>query len=289
MTGPIDEDFEIDDELGHRHVQVRVQALRTEDGSVAGTIGIQTDVTTLHRKEQQLIESNAKLSQMTMRLLNAQEEERRNIARDLHDQVGQILTALKLQLSSLARSERIERPTTAMAIPTELAEEALRATRDLSAALHPHLLDDLGLESALGWLADRYIRPSKIRVDLRCELHPTRASATIELVAFRVVQEALTNVVRHARASRVAVLLESIDEYLAIDVLDDGVGFNAGAGWFDLQRNSSLGMSSMHDRVTEVGGQMWVESTVGSGTRVHVQLPWTMKVAEKEHASTVSG
>ena len=133
-----------------------------------------------------------------MKMIDAQEDERRRIARDLHDQVGQILTALKLQLSSLARRDRIDMPALALATSIDLAEEALRHTRDLSASLHPHLLDDLGLEPALNWLLDRFIRPSIPRVELRCRLAPARGPADIELVAFRVVQEALTNVVRHA-------------------------------------------------------------------------------------------
>jgi two-component system, NarL family, sensor histidine kinase UhpB len=156
----------------------------------------------------------------------------------------------------------------------ELAEEALRHTRDLSASLHPHLLDDLGLLAAMRWLIDRFIRPSIADVELRCVLAPSRGPQASELVAFRVVQEALTNVIRHASASRVGVILETVDGQLAIEVLDDGVGFAAGETWFDLQRATSLGMTNMRDRVSEIGGELRVESTAGVGTSLRVRLPW---------------
>jgi two-component system, NarL family, sensor histidine kinase UhpB len=271
---PVDETFAIADERGERHVMVRVQALRRRDGMVLGVVGVQTDVTTLRQKEDQLTEINAKLRQLSVKMIGAQEEERSRIARDLHDHVGQILTALKLQLASLSKRERIDAPPVAMAMSIELAEEALRHTRDLSASLHPHLLDDLGLLAAMRWLIDRFIRPSIADVELRCVLAPSRGPQASELVAFRVVQEALTNVIRHASASRVGVILETVDGQLAIEVLDDGVGFAAGETWFDLQRATSLGMTNMRDRVSEIGGELRVESTAGVGTSLRVRLPW---------------
>jgi two-component system, NarL family, sensor histidine kinase UhpB len=271
---PVDETFAIADERGERHVMVRVQALRRRDGMVLGVVGVQTDVTTLRQKEDQLTEINAKLRQLSVKMIGAQEEERSRIARDLHDHVGQILTALKLQLASLSKRERIDAPPVAMAMSIELAEEALRHTRDLSASLHPHLLDDLGLLAAMRWLIDRFIRPSIADVELRCILAPSRGPQASELVAFRVVQEALTNVIRHASASRVGVILETVDGQLAIEVLDDGVGFAAGETWFDLQRATSLGMTNMRDRVSEIGGELRAESTAGVGTSLRVRLPW---------------
>ena len=272
---PVEESFHIVSPGVDRHVFVRVHALRGLDNSVLGTIGIQTDITALRRKEAQLTETNTKLSQLSMKMIDAQEDERRRIARDLHDQVGQILTALKLQLASLARRARIDAPADAMTTPIDLAEEALRHTRDLSASLHPHLLDDLGIEPALHWLIERFIRPSVATIELRCRLFPPRGPEAIELVAFRVVQEALTNVVRHADATRVGVILEAAAGELTIEVIDDGVGFEAGNTWFDLQRSTSLGVTSMRDRVTEVGGELRMESTPGVGTSLRVRLPWS--------------
>ena len=279
---PQGDTFFVPTQHGMRHVQVCVQALRRADGDMIGTVGLQTDVTPLVEKEAQLTDSNTKLSQLSMKMIGAQEEERRRIARDLHDQVGQILTALKLQLASMARRDRIDAPAAAFVTSIDLAEEALRHTRNLSASLHPHLLDDLGLEPALNWLIDRFIRPSLPAVELRCRLQPQRGPEAIELVAFRVVQEALTNVVRHAQATRAGVMLESRGGELVIEVIDDGVGFEAGHTWFDLQRTASVGVSSMRDRVAEVGGHLELESTVGQGTSVRARLPWDTAASEEQ-------
>ncbi|GAB2586748.1 hypothetical protein GCM10027034_18860 [Ramlibacter solisilvae] len=260
--------FHVPTPEGMRHVHVVVEGLRREDGSLIGTIGIQNDVTELVEKEEQLVDSNARLSQLSMKMIGAQEAERRRIARDLHDQVGQILTALKLQLSSLARRDQLSSPAVAFSAPIDLTEEALAHTRNLSASLHPHLLDDLGLESALGWLIDRFIRPSLPNVDLRCRLDPPRGPQPTELVAFRVVQEALTNVVRHAHASRAGVMLESCVGELTIEVIDDGVGFEAA------HAATSVGLAGMRDRVAEMGGELQVHSTRGGGTSLRVRLAW---------------
>lgn len=271
---PINEIFDIDDPEGGRHVQVRVRALRHPDNLVTGIVAIETDVTALRTNEAQLLESNAKLNQLSLKMLEAHEDERRRIARDLHDEVGQILTALKLQLASIAKLPHLESPAAAMLTPIDLTDEALRHTRDLSASLHPHLLDDLGLEAALNWLINRFIRPSLPLVDLRCQLRPARGPQEIELVAFRVVQEALTNVVRHAGASRAGVILEARHDTLSIEVIDDGVGFDAGETWFDLLRATSVGVTSMRARVSEVGGDLHMDSNPGVGTSLRVRLPW---------------
>jgi two-component system, NarL family, sensor histidine kinase UhpB len=268
---PVEQEFAIWTPRGRSYVLVRLRALRRVDGSLIGLVGVETDITALRQKEAELIESNARLKQLPVKLLQAQEQERRRIARDLHDGVGQILTALKLQLRGLAQRSSI--PGAALASSIDLAEEALGHTRDLSISLHPHLLDDLGMERALNWLVDRFIRPSVPMADIVCRLSPPRGEPNVELVAFRVVQEALTNVVRHAQATRVGVILEAARGQLTIEVLDDGIGFG-GAGQVDLLRTTSLGLTSMYERVCECGGEMHIDSTRGVGTSLRVRLPW---------------
>jgi PAS domain S-box-containing protein len=270
-NGAVDATVLLEAADGVRHIQVRVQAVRGLDGTPTGTVGIQSDMTTM---ADQLTETNARLSQLSMKMIGAQEEERTRIARDLHDQVGQILTVLKLQLSTLARTSQLVHTAGSLASPIDLVDEALRCTRDLSASLHPHMLDDLGLGAAVGWLVERFIRPSLPNIEMRFQLLPARSLPAIELVAFRVVQEALTNVVRHAGASRVGVMLEVHAGELNIEVIDDGVGFDAGGDWFDRQRMTSVGVTGMRDRVTEVGGELRMQSSLGNGTSVRARLPW---------------
>lgn len=256
-----------------QNVLVRARAMRRDDGSLVGVVTLETDVTAMRRKEGELESLNAELSGMSARLIEAQESERRRISRELHDQVGQILTALKIQLGTLALRGTLDGA--ALAPARDLADEALRHARDLTASLHPHLLDDLGLEPALRWLLERFIRPTGLVVELKCHLQPARGAPAIELVAFRVVQEALTNVVRHARAASATVrLLGDGDGRLRVEVHDDGVGFDASGTWFVRQVAHSVGVAGMRERVVEAGGEFDIETAPGAGTRVQAILPW---------------
>ena len=156
----------------------------------------------------------------------------------------------------------------------ELADEALSHTRSLTASLHPHILEDLGLDAAVRWLADKFARPfmAAVRIDVR--LDPQRGRPANELVAFRVVQEAITNVMRHANASRLRLSLKTRGELLHILVADDGGGFYASVSLSGQVQTASLGLASMRERLAEVGGDMSIESEVGQGTRVRAVLPW---------------
>jgi two-component system sensor histidine kinase UhpB len=274
-AGPVEVEVDNAGPQGSERSVMRVQAVRDQDGAAIGVVTVRSDITALHQHRASLAASNERLRHLSAQMLQAQEQERLRIARDLHDQVGQILTALKLQLGSLARGGTIADAQSALLLPLEYADEALRHTRDLSASLHPHHLDDLGLQAALHWLTERFIRPLVPTIEVRCQLAPARGPAQAELVAFRVVQEALTNVVRHARASRIGVILEAADGQLAIEVIDDGVGFDDGDG-SRASRAMSLGLAGMDDRVTELGGRLHVDSTPGAGTRVRASLPWPM-------------
>ncbi len=215
---------------------------------------------------------NAELTRMSARLISAQEEERRRISRELHDQVGQVLTALKIQLGALAAGDASMTPV--LAPVRELADEALRQARDLTASLHPHLLEDLGLAPALRALIERFVRPSGLEVELYCELKPPRGPKEAELVAFRIVQESLTNVVRHANARTAWVRLNTAGGCLKVEVQDDGEGSSGYSTWFDSDGKASLGVAGMRDRAHELGGEFHMESTAGDGTTVRAQLPW---------------
>ncbi|MEJ6023922.1 PAS domain-containing sensor histidine kinase [Ramlibacter sp. PS4R-6] len=263
---PVEVEIDLSEPGKPLHAIQRFQAVRDTDGAALGIVIARDDITDLRV-------SNERLRRLSAQMIDAQEEERRRIARDLHDQVGQILTALKLQLASVAKRGAVDDAATALLLSREFAEEALRHIRDLSASLHPHLLDDLGLEPALNWLIDRFIRPLVPTVDLRCRIAPARAAQEVELVAFRVVQEALTNAARHAQATRIGVILESAEGRLSIEVMDDGVGFEE----VNAKRGTSLGLTGMNDRVAEIGGEMAMDSTPGVGTRVRVTLPWALE------------
>ncbi|HEY8049038.1 MAG TPA: ATP-binding protein [Ramlibacter sp.] len=272
--GPIETELVVTRDGRTDYFILRLQAMRDADGAAVGIVTVREDVTALRVHEAELTLANEKLRQLSAQMIDAQEDERRRIARDLHDQVGQVLTALKMQLGMVSKQGTVPDAGAALLLAREFADEALRHTRDLSASLHPHLLDDLGLEAALGWLVDRFVRPLVPTVDLRCRLAPARTSQDIELVAFRVVQEALTNAARHAQATRIGVILEATGDSLTIEVIDDGVGFEGGAAGIDARRGTSLGLAGMNDRVAELGGVLALDSTPGVGTRLRATLPW---------------
>jgi PAS domain S-box-containing protein len=264
-NGPVEVEVDLSEPGKPLYAIQRFAAVRDETGAALGIVIVRDDITDLRM-------SNDRLRRLSIQMIDAQEDERRRIARDLHDQVGQVLTALKMQLASVCKLGKIDHPSEALMLSREFAEEALRHTRDLSASLHPHLLDDLGLEPALNWLVDRFIRPLVPNVDVRCRLSPPRDCQAVELVAFRVVQEALTNAARHAQATRIGVILEAADGEMTIEVMDDGVGFEGAAAV--IEGGKSLGLTSMKERVTEIGGELAMESTPGIGTRVRATLPW---------------
>lgn len=255
-----------------RVVKVRQQVLHHHDDSMKVVLVLEQITTEMRRHEKELRDHGARLSQLAAQLLAAQEDERRRIARDLHDQVGQILTALRLQLAAAARSDGS--CADLLRAPLELANEALTATRDLTSALHPHVLDDLGLQAALRWLLGRYVLPSLPDVRFECRLVPERADARIEIVAFRVVQEALTNVLRHAHATCAELSLRTGDGWLRIDIGDDGEGFVTTDTWFDGGRQKSVGMNSMRERVEDLGGELAIDSAPNMGTQLRILLPW---------------
>ncbi|MBL8955123.1 MAG: response regulator [Myxococcaceae bacterium] len=209
----------------------------------------------------------------------AQESERRKIARSLHDQFGQILTALRLTLAAARRStgaEQNEKLTQAEA----LVEQATQQIRDFSVELWPTILDDLGLPSALRWLADRQTQWSGI--DVRVEAEAVgRLPVELEAACFRIAQEALTNVARHARASKVVVSLGVQSGGVELSVVDDGKGFDTSEAWSRVASGESLGLRSMRDRLSAVGGELHLTSQPGAGTTLNAKLPLPRGSAKK--------
>jgi signal transduction histidine kinase len=218
------------------------------------------------------------LQRLSSQLLTAQEEERRSIARELHDEVGQVLTAIKVELASAHR--RIDAAggdVTALASARSITDGALSTVRDLSHLLHPSMLDDLGLPAAIEWYAKGFERRHGVRVDLLQERMDHRLTADIEAAVYRIVQEALTNVAKHAQATRSRIYLQRLPHTLLVTIEDDGVGFDpamvGGPG-------RGLGLISIRERVAQVRGELRLETTPGKGTRLTVEVPAIPRDAE---------
>lgn len=219
------------------------------------------------------IENTHNLQRLSAQLITVQEEERRTIARELHDEVGQVLTAVKVELAVAERTIAASGGSAqALASARALADGALHTVRNLSQLLRPTVLDDLGLPAAIASYLREFSRRHEVRTEMIQEHMEQRLPADIEQAAYRIVQEALTNVGRHARASSCRVSLRRLDGTIVVTVEDDGIGFDT-EKLDDPHRPGGLGLLGMRERAAQLGGAARIDSVPGSGTRVTVELP----------------
>jgi signal transduction histidine kinase len=212
------------------------------------------------------------LERLSARLVHAQEEERRSLARELHDEVGQALTALKMEIGVAARRFGEDpRARTSFDEARGLAEHALQNVRDLSQLLHPSMLDDFGLPTTLNAYLRSFYKRTGIRTDFVHEGLEQRLPPEVELCAYRITQEAVTNVARHSGARTCTVSLVHRQGLLELTIDDDGRGIAAFA--YHGQAVRGLGLIAMRERAQALSGQFVVEERTGGGTRVTVALP----------------
>ena len=219
--------------------------------------------------EAQVETRTRELHALSMRLLRVQENERREVARELHDQIGQMLTGLKLQLEAIAAGAP-EGLRAKLGETLLLAKELLSRTRELTLQLRPRLLDDLGLQPALEWHLELFQRQTGIAVAKEFSLPAGRLAGELETTIFRVVQEALTNVARHSGSALAHVTVMGDGVSVIVEVADRGRGF-------DLEKvratSDSFGLAGMAERVQLAGGKIETFSAPGKGTRIHASFP----------------
>jgi signal transduction histidine kinase len=241
-----------------------------------GTVVALTTVIRLRRLEKRSDEqrhaaedAERQMRQLSQQLVATQEAERTNLSRELHDHVGQVLTALRMELGSIDRlrngdDERVAR---AIAECRTLVDSMVRTVRDLALGLRPSMLDDFGLQPALEWhvrdFTRRYGLPVHLNVSGDLSLLPDRHRTCI----YRVVQEALTNCVRHAAASCIRVTVTGHGDSLDVTVVDDGIGFDVE------RRKTGLGLRGIEERARELGGHVEIRSVKGAGTSLLIRLP----------------
>lgn len=226
------------------------------------------------RLEHQSAVAESELRRLSGQIRTAQEQERRNLSRELHDQVGQMLTGLRMELASMARlngdtegelSSRIARA-------KGTVEQTLRIVRNIAMLLRPSMLDDLGLTPALAWLVKEISRSSGM--EITADIDPSLDSLpdSHRTCLFRVIQEALTNAIRHSGASGVDITLKVNGGWVIGSIADNGRGFDRAA-----VKQKGLGLVGMEERARELGGSIRIESLPGRGTRVEVHLPLPLR------------
>jgi PAS domain S-box-containing protein len=240
---------------------------------------------TIERMETEgvLRSANQALRLLSRQLLQVQEDERRTIARDLHDEIGQSLTAIKLNVERAQRTSEQAARSRIMQDCIQIAERVLGQVRNLSLDLHPSILDDLGLTYALKWYADRLAERAGVRVEVTADPSLPRLSQDVEIACFRIAQEALTNVVRHARATRADIILKRGAAAVELCVQDDGIGFPADKA----SSPSSVGLASMQERAKLLGGTIRIVSVPRGGTKVIATLPLLVALPARMPAEEV--
>ncbi|MEQ1911441.1 MAG: PAS domain S-box protein [Vicinamibacterales bacterium] len=236
--------------------------------------GFVTDITERKRTDQALRLANSRLRALSFRLLEVQETDRRDLARELHDEIGQALTAAKINLESLQRFPEPMNVARRLNDSVAIVERALQQVRSLSLELRPPLLDDMGLVPALRWLADQQAQRAGLCLQFEEAppiMHVEEATAT---ACFRIAQEALTNVLRHAAARNITVSVQVQDGALHLRVGDDGTGFDVTTARHRATLGTSLGLIGMEERATLVGGGIQWHSMPGRGTEVHAWFPF---------------
>ena len=280
--------------LGNRLYNISAAPLRIEGKTVFNIIAVAQEITERKMAEQALAFSGQQLRALAQRLESVQEEQRGNIARELHDELGQVLSALRINLSTLGQewgqecqwlgeapdnarsspdlsSDQLSVSATSERIEAllQIVDGAIQSVRRICLELRPRVLDDLGLAAAIEWQVHQFQKHAGIRCRLVSTGKPLKLDAQRSATVFRILQEALTNVMRHARASRVKVSFHEKSGSFILEVQDNGRGITTN----DMTKMTSLGLLGMQERARLLGGTVSVEGQAGKGTLVQMRIP----------------
>ncbi len=236
----------------------------------AGAVIMHIDVTDRKLAEEALARSATRLEALSRQLLRAQEAERRRIARELHDQIGQALTALKINIQE-ARIGVADAPLR-LEESLGIVDQTLQQVRGMALDLRPSMLDDLGLIAALEWYVSRHAQRTGLNGRVIADPPEFHIDPEIETTCYRIVQEGLTNIARHANASRFSVELTYHSDNLCLVIRDDGAGFDPEATLRSASRGMSMGLAGMRERVELAGGRIAFVSRPGEGTEIQVEF-----------------
>lgn len=235
--------------------------------------GIVENVSERKRTEIEMRTTQHRLKTLSRTLLKKMEIERHYVAYELHDEIGQALTAVKLNLESIRSLDGASGLDRHLDDSLSVIDRALQQVRDLSLNLRPSVLDDLGLVAALRWLVNSMTSKSGLEIGFESDDIEPRLSREIETACFRVAQEAITNILRHAHASRISVLLKKDNRGLTLTVSDNGIGFDTRSAQARCMSGGSFGLLGMEERMTLSGGSFEITSTLDQGSRITAHFP----------------
>lgn len=257
-------------EVSQRHLALRRDLERLRWQTVLLGLGVALIVVLrLRFLENRSAEAEAGMRRLSQQVVAAQEEERKHLSRELHDHVAQVLTGLRMELGRLERAAGVGSSMAATAAGCkQLVDELFSTVRNLALGLRPSMLDDFGLQAAIEWLVRDFMRRYAIDVELSVAGDIDNVPETHRTCVYRVIQEALTNCARHAKASAISVRMQADVAGLHVEVADDGVGIEAGSN------GGGFGLRGMGERVRELRGTLTIgKRTTGTGTRLVIHLP----------------
>lgn len=234
------------------------------------------DITARRNAEQIIQRHHEELQRLSMRLIQAQEEERKKLSRELHDEMGQSLTAIKLNLAEIEKDDETSKSSgfKEMVHETEeLVDNLLDQMHHLALELRPNILDDLGLIPALRWYVKQYAKRRNVSVQLKMDDKANRLPPQYETILYRIVQETLNNIAKYANASQVSIRLQNSKDNVTMNIRDNGQGFDLAEVEARPVEKQGIGLLGMHERVSGVRGMMTIRSKPGKGTTLKIVLP----------------
>jgi signal transduction histidine kinase len=231
--------------------------------------------------ERKLLDEHEKLRSLSSELLLTEERERRRIATDLHDRIGQTLAVAKIKLGELKETNSLNNAAKALDEIREFIDQTIKDTRSLTFELSPPVLYELGLEAALAWLAKQIQEKHHIRIRVKDDGQSKPLEDSCRVVLFQATRELLFNVVKHARAQSAAVSIQKDDDTIRIKVEDDGVGFDTAELEASEFGSMGFGLFSIRERLNPLGGSLEIKSEPGAGSRFTIALPLSCKIEIK--------
>jgi two-component system sensor histidine kinase UhpB len=251
--------------------------IQDEKENSTGIVLVFRDITLRKQTEAEIRTHESNLQRLSSQLINAQEAERGRLSRELHDEIGQALTAIKINLESIHKEipHELSGDTGESFKETDtLVDNILDQIHQISLDLRPSILDDLGLVPTLNWYVKRFAQRMNIPADFSPGKFKERLDPELETVIYRVVQEALTNVAKHAQAEQVWVSLERDGENVRVSIEDDGGGFDLDVVTKKTPEKRGAGLLGIQERAMLMGGRAEIRSAVNKGTRIDMRIPW---------------